>query len=408
MPTGVYVRKNAVWDRLTAGMAADHAADFAQWLRERRYTSLTIVEKMRLLASWTHWVRAEGYALAVIREAHAASFALIEAGHRPRFRGDVNKDAVETGKLFIGYLEDRGVLMRLPAKPEAPLVAEFAAWAREQCGLAETSLATYLGTITPFVDALGDIPTAYDAVTIRAYMIERAKAVSVARMKGISVGIRAFLRFLIATGRCPPGLDHAMPNVAGWRLASIPRFLPDADIARIIGACGGERRLRDRAIILLLVRLGLRASEVARLGFDDIDWRQGSIRLCGKSRREELLPLTQEIGDALLAYIERGRPALATPSLFITEYAPLRPIDRITVKCLVRRALKRGGVESRYKGAHILRHSAATAMLRHGVSLPGVSTVLRHRSQAMTAHYAKVDIVLLSAIARPWPGRSPC
>lgn len=408
MPTGIYVRKNAVWDRLKAGMAADHATDFARWLRERRYTPLTIVERMRLLASWTHWARGEGHTLAAIREAYAASFALIETGHRPCFRGDVNKDAVETIKLFIAYLEERGVVTRLPAKPAAPLVAEFAAWAGEQCGLAETTLATYLGTITPFVDALGDIPTAYDAVTIRAYMIERAKAVSVARMKGISVGIRAFLRFLIATGRCPPGLDYAMPNVAGWRLASIPRFLPDADIARIIGACDGERRLRDRAIILLLVRLGLRASEVARLGFDDIDWRQGSIRLWGKGRREELLPLTQEIGDALLAYIERGRPALATPTLFITEYAPLRPIDRMTVKCLVKRALKRGGVESHYKGAHILRHSAATAMLRHGVSLPDVSTVLRHRSQAMTAHYAKVDIALLSAIAQPWPGRSPC
>jgi len=363
---------------------------------------------MRLLASWTHWARGEGYTLNAIREAHAASFSLIEAGHRPRFRGDLNKDAVECAKLFIAYLEDQGLLMRLPAKLAAPLVVEFAAWAREQRGLAETTLATYLGTITRLVDALGDIPTAYDAVTIRAYMIERAKAVSVERMKGISVGIRAFLRFLIATGRCPAGPDHAMPNVAGWRLASIPRFLPDADIARIIGACDGERRLRDRAIILLLVRLGLRASEVARLSFDDIDWRQGSIRLCGKGRREELLPLTQEIGDALLAYIERGRPALATRFLFITEYAPLRPIDRITVKDLVKRALKRGGVESRQKGAHILRHSAATAMLRHGVSLPGVSTVLRHRSQAMTAHYAKVDIALLSAIAQPWPGRSPC
>lgn len=408
MPTGVYVRKNAVWDCLKAGMAADHAADFAQWLRERRYTPLTVVEKMRLLASWTYWARAEGYTLAAVREAYAASFALIEARHPPRFRGDVNKDAVEIAKLYISYLEDRGVLTRLPAKTEAPLVAEFAAWAREQCGLAETTLATYRGAITPFVDALGDAPAVYDAVTIRAYMIERAKAVSVERMKGISVGIRAFLRFVIATGQCPPGLDHAMPNVAGWRLASIPRFLPDADIARIIGACDGERRLRDRAIILLLVRLGLRASEVARLSFDDIDWRQGSIRLCGKSRREELLPLTQEIGAALLAYIERGRPILATPSLFITKYAPLRPIDRVTVKCLVKRALKRGGVESHYKGAHILRHSAATAMLRHGVSLTGVGTVLRHRSPAMTAHYAKVDIALLSAIAQPWPGRSPC
>ncbi|MFG1284094.1 MULTISPECIES: tyrosine-type recombinase/integrase [Xanthobacteraceae] len=333
---------------------------------------------------------------------------MIEAGHCPRFRGDVNKDAVETAKLFIAYLEDRGVLACLPAKPVAPLVAEFASWAREQLGLAETTLATYLGTITPIVDALGETPSAYDAMTIRAYMTARAKAVSVERMKGISVGIRAFLRFLIATGRCRQGLDHAMPNIAGWRLASIPRFLPDADITRIISACEGERRLRDRAIILLLVRLGLRASEVARISFDDIDWRQGSIRLFGKGRREELLPLTQEIGDALLAYIERGRPALAGPSLFITEYAPLRPIDRITVKCLVKRALQRGGVESHYKGAHVLRHSAATAMLRHGVSLTNVGTVLRHRSTAMTAHYAKVDIALLSAIAQPWPGRTPC
>jgi integrase/recombinase XerD len=199
-----------------------------------------------------------------------------------------------------------------------------------------------------------------------------------------------------------------MPNAAGWRLASTPRFLPEADIARIIAACDGERRLRDRAIILLLVRLGLRASEVARLSFDDIDWRQGSIRLHGKGRREELLPLTQEIGDAIIAYIERGRPALATRSLFLSEYAPLRSIDRITVKCLVKRALKRGGIESRYKGAHVLRHSAATAMLRHGVSLEGVGTVLRHRTPAMTAHYAKVDIALLAAIAQPWPGELPC
>lgn len=408
MPTGVYVRKNAVEDRLKAGMAAEHAADFAQWLRERRYTPSTIIERMRLLASWTHWARAEGYALAAIREAYAVSFALIKAGHRSRFRGDVNQDAVETAKLFVAYLEDRGVLACLPAKPVAPLVTEFAAWAREQRGLAETTLATYLGTILPFVDALGERPAAYDAVTIRAYMTDRARAVSVARMKGTSVGIRAFLRFLIATGRCRPGLDHAMPNVAGWQLASIPRFLPDTDIARIIGACEGERRLRDRAIILLLVRLGLRASEVARLSFGDVDWRRGSIRLFGKGRREELLPLTQEIGDALLAYIERGRPALAAPSLFITEYAPLRPIDRITVKCLVKRALKRGGVECHYKGAHMLRplggYGDAPPRRQPDECRYGAAPSIAGHD----GHYAKVDIALLSAVAQPWPGRSPC
>lgn len=408
MPTGVYVRKNAVWSRLKAGMAADHAEDFAQWLRERRYTEKTIVERIRLLACWTNWALSEGHTFATIRSAYATSFALIRNGHRPRFHGDINKDAVEIAKLFISYLEDKGKLACLPIKTERPLIAEFAAWAREQHGLAETTLGTYLHAIRPFVEALSDDVSAYDATAIRTYMLGCAGAVSVGRLKGIAVAIRAFLRFLIAKGLCPPGLDHAMPNAAGWRLASTPRFLPEADVTRLIAACDGERRLRDRAIILLLVRLGLRASEVARLSFDDIDWRQGNIRLHGKGRREELLPLTQEIGDAILAYIECGRPILATRAVFLSEYAPLRPIDRIAIKCLVNRALKRAGVESAYKGAHILRHSAATTMLRHGVSLTGVGTVLRHREPAMTAHYAKVDITLLAAIAQPWPGKLPC
>jgi integrase/recombinase XerD len=114
------------------------------------------------------------------------------------------------------------------------------------------------------------------------------------------------------------------------------------------------------------------------------------------------------VGDAILAYLKRSRPKLRSDRLFITEHAPLRPVGRIAIKCLVRRALIRAGVESACKGAHVLRHSVATAMLRHGVSLGGVGAVLRHRSPAMTAHYAKVDMALLSAIAQPWPGRLPC
>jgi integrase/recombinase XerD len=409
MPIGVYVRtKSVVKDRLRAGLAADRVDDFSAWLRNRRYTDGTIIERIRLLACWTQWSREAGYALGTVRAAHAASFALIAAGYRPRFRGDLNKDAVETGKLFIGYLEDRGQLPRVPLPPVPLIVAEYMAWAREQHGLAETTLGTYVRAIIPFVAALGDDPCAYDAAAIRGHMLGRVGTVSVGRLNGIGVAIRAFLRFLIATGRCPPGRDRAMPQAAGWRLGTIPRFLPEDDIARVIAACDGERRLRDRAIILLLVRLGMRASEVAGLGFDDIDWRQGSLRLHGKGRREELLPLSQEVGDALIAYIERGRPAHVARGVFLTEYAPLRPIDRITIKCVVRRALKRAGVESRYKGAHVLRHSAATSMLRHGVSLAGVGTVLRHRSPAMTAHYAKVDMTLLATVAQPWPGEASC
>lgn len=403
---GVYVRTHSVVrERLKAGLAAPYVDGFTVWLRERRYTGKTIVERIRLLAVWTHWSRSMGYSLGTIRDAHAASLALIRQGYRPQFRGDLNKDSVEVAKLFISYLEDLGVTPGLPAKPEPPLVTEFMTYARGQRGLAETTLSTYRCIIVSFIKVLGVEPAAYDAAAIRAYFLGRSSA-SVARLKGIGVAIRAFLRFLIATGRCPPGRDLAMPTATRRRSAAIPRFLPVDDIVRVVDACGGERRLRDRAIILLLVRLGLRASEVARLRFHDIDWLQGSIRLCGKSRREELLPLTQEVGDALIAYIERGRPALGAPALFLTEHAPLRAIGRAAVKSIVRRALTRAGVESACKGAHLLRHSAATAMLRSGVSLAGVGGVLRHRSQAMTAHYAKVDLALLSEIAQPWPGRA--
>lgn len=120
------------------------------------------------------------------------------------------------------------------------------------------------------------------------------------------------------------------------------------------------------------------------------------------------MPLTQEIGDTILAYIERARPRIATSRVFLTSTAPIRPVSRITVKCIVNRALDRAGIRSAHRGAHILRHSAATTMLRNGVSLAGIGAVLRHRSPSVTALYAKVDIGLLSEIAQPWGGRLPC
>jgi len=160
--------------------------------------------------------------------------------------------------------------------------------------------------------------------------------------------------------------------------------------------------------VLLLARLGLRAGEVANLEITDIDWRNGRLAVRGKSRRAEWLPLTQEVGDAIVAYLERARPRLRTARLFVSEAAPLRPLTRITVKCIVKRTLVRAGIESAHKGAHVLRHSAATAMLRNGVSLPGVCAVLRHTSPQMTMHYAKVDFALLSEITQPWAGRLPC
>jgi len=394
---------NSVESRLH--FAKPYVDGFENWLQDHGYTPSTIEEQVRLLAGWTDWMHAAGFTLDNVLDGLIASSAV--------FKGKKSTRAYAgAGRLFIRYLQDRETLPRsapLPSPTEIwPLLAAFRRWMRDQRGVANSTLDTYQSTLVDLLEALGDNPTVFTAHALRAFVLERARPHSRGRAKSIATATRAFLRFLVATGRCPVGRDYAVPGFANWQLASTPKFLAADDIDRAIAACEGEGRLRDRAIILLLVRLGLRAGEVAGLRSTDVDWRNGRIAITGKSRREEWLPLTQEVGDAIIAYVERARPPLPTRRVFITEAAPVRPLTRIAVKCIVRRTLLRAGIESAHRGAHVLRHSAATAMLRHGVSLTGVGAVLRHRSPAMTVHYAKVDFALLSEIAQPWGGRLPC
>ena len=385
--------------------AAPHVDGFQEWLRDRGYTTSTIEEKVRLLAGWTDWMHASGFALRDAVDGLAASAAV--------FKGKKSRKAyVGAGRLFIRYLQDRGVLQKPAAPPSPaekwPILGEFLKWARQHRGIAETTLELRQRSIIDLLHTLGDDPSAYTASALRGFMLDRAKRHKVGRMKNYAVAIRGFLRFLVATERCPVGREYALPTIANWQLASVPRYLVEEDVERAIAACGGEDRLRDRAVVLLLARLGLRAGEVANLKITDVDWKNGRLAIFGKSQRAEWLPLTQEVGDAILAYLGRTRPRLRTPRLFLTESAPICPLSRITVKCIVKRTLNRAGIESAHKGAHVLRHSAATAMLRRGVSLPGVCAVLRHTSPQMTMHYATVDFHLLSEIAQPWAGRLPC
>jgi len=204
-------------------------------------------------------------------------------------------------------------------------------------------------------------------------------------------------------------MEYAIPGFASWQVSSVPRFLVPDDVQRVIDSCGDDATgRRDKAVLLLLARLGLRASEVARLVFADVDWVNGRIAICGKGRRQEWLPLPYEVGVAVQRYLGHSRPPLAAAEVFTTVVAPLRPLTRAAVTHIVRSALRRAGLKAPINGAHVLRHSAATAMLRQGASLASVGAVLRHRSPRTTAHYAKVDFGLLSEIAQPWPEVSSC
>jgi integrase/recombinase XerD len=290
-----------------------------------------------------------------------------------------------------------------------PILGEFRVWMRQHRGLTDASLDVYQGILIRLCDTLGGDPQIYTAEALRGFVLEQARRHRIWRAKSITVAVRAFLRFLGAAGRCPPGMEHAIPGFASWQLSSVPRFLVAEDVERLIASCpAGAKGLRDKAVLLLLARLGLRASEVAQLKFADIDWTHGQLTVSGKGRRQERLPLPQEVGVALLHYLRQSRPPLPAPMVFTSITAPVRPLTRAAVTHIVRAALRRTGIKAPINGAHLLRHSAATAMLRQGASLAGIGAVLRHRSPRTTVHYAKVDFGLLSEVAQPWPEAPSC
>lgn len=293
-----------------------------------------------------------------------------------------------------------------------PLLDDYQNWLRVHRGLSELTIARHLRNLHKLLPDLGMVTADYDAAQIRNVVREWRERSGPADLRTITSTLRSYLRFLAGAGLCRPNLDHAVPPVLQWRLSSLPRYLVATDVERVIASCDqlDRGRLRDRAILLLLARLGLRAGDVAGLRLDDLDWTDGMLRLSGKARRQVRLPLPQEVGDALLAYIEQERPRVDHDAVFIMMVAPYRSFAKSShISNIVALALKRAGIsDPPSTGASLLRHSAATAMLRSGATLEAVGTVLRHRSLDMTAHYAKVDIPMLGQITQPWPGELPC
>lgn len=408
-----YLTSPITRQRLWSGPVAGHIDDFAAWLHRQGYRPVTLDTTLRSLAGWTDWMRSAGFGADDMAAGLDACAAALRERPRVRYRRGPNRKSLGAARLFLRFLREQGVLPLLAAAPSPaerwPVLGEFRIWARQHRGLVEASIDAYQGVLVQLLAALGDDPRTYTAEVLRGFVLERARLHRIARAKTVVVAVRAFLRFLGATGRCPPGTAHAIPGFASWQLSSVPRFIAAEDVERVIASCPADGNgPRDRAVILLLARLGLRASEAAALKFADIDWRNGRLAVSGKGRRQEWLPLPQDVGAAILAYLRHHRPPLRAPEAFISGLAPIHPLTRAAVTHIVRAALHRAGIKAPINGAHVLRHSAATAMLRQGASLAGVGAVLRHRSPRTTAHYAKVDFGLLSEIAQPWPGAVSC
>jgi integrase/recombinase XerD len=293
------------------------------------------------------------------------------------------------------------------------VLIEFGQWLDRQRGLAPITITNYRWNVEQFLRALPQ-PTQesvslLDSGTVTAFMVQYCRDRNTNSAKSMARSVRSFLRFAHATGRTSVALWGAVPVSAGWHLASLPQSVPAADLERLLTVAGRWRFTatdrRDYAILLLLARLGLRRGEVASLRLDDIDWRAGELTVVGKGARAERLPLPAGPGEAIAAWLVDGRPECQTRSVFTTVKPPGRPLSSGAVGHIVGSACQAAGLDR--IGAHRLRHTLATEMLKAGASLSEVGGVLRHRSASSTALYAKVDEVALRPLARSWPGSAP-
>jgi site-specific recombinase XerD len=390
--------------------------DFAEELRQVGYSEITARGHIRAAEHIIYWVSQEGRSINTLEERLVEDFLHhLNRCRCPRYGRTYPLQLRQGVRLFIKHLQRTGVVsppLIEKTVQDPPLFAAFCEWMRQRRGTSEPTLYNYGLALRDLLKSLGEDPSKFDAHSLRKFILERSQRCGWAAAKQCTTAARMFLRFLITEGQCSPTLEAAIPSLAHWRLSSLPRYLQPDDVERIIASCDPATPVgkRDRAILLLLARLGLRAGDIVRLRPGDIDWSGAWIHASGKGRCQTRLPLTQEIGEAIVAYMQEGRPQSEADRVFIRARAPFRALaNHSAVSVIVTRAMRRVGVTCPSRGAaHLLRHSAATSMLGQGASLQEIAAILRHRSIETTQIYAKVDVVALRQIAQPWPEVTSC
>lgn len=389
------------------GPLAPYAEGFRAELIGQGYAPLSARNQLWVMAHLSRWLEGNQLEAAELTPARVCEF--LDARRIQGYTCWLSERGVAP---LLHYL--RGLEVAPPAaetvveSPLQELLAAYRSYLVRERGLAETTVYRYQRIARLFLAERSD-PVAVDlknlgAAEVAEFTLRVCRQASVANAANMVTALRSLLRFLHLEGSISGPLALAVPAVARWRGSSLPRALDPSQVAQLLKSCDRRRAVgrRDFAILTLLARLGPRAGEVAALRLEDIDWRAGEILVRGKGRREERLPLPADVGEAVAAYLRRGRPRAECRALFLRIRAPHRPLTTAGVTSVVRHACERAGLVP--VGAHRLRHSAATAMLRAGAPLEEIGQVLRHRSAATTAIYAKVDRDALGEIAQVWPG----
>jgi len=395
-----------VWVPVVSGPLAPYAAGFASWLASRAYSPWAAADRLYQFDQLSRWLEREGLGVGELTGEQAERFA-----EARRAAGLVSWASPQSVALPLGYLRQLGTApISTPVCPQGPLeelLADYRRYLSIERGLSDHTVLDAYGPAARLFFSGRESPDGsglerLSAADVTSFLARECPKRSVSGARDLVCALRSLLRYLHLTGLIGAPLVWAVPSVADLRDRTLPRGLEPAAVGKLLASC--DRRglvgRRDFAILLLLARLGLRAGEVAAIALDDLDWRAGLLLVHGKGSREDVLPLPTDVGEAIVSYLRR-RPRCRCRALFLRVTAPREGLNRCTVAWVVRAACDRAGLPR--VGAHRLRHTAATEMLRAGASLPEIGQVLRHREQKTTAIYAKVDRTALRALARPWP-----
>jgi integrase/recombinase XerD len=391
---------------LMAGPLAPFAEAYRRELRERGYTERSAVNQLRQVARFSRWLRAGQLGVPELNADRVEEFLGWQRAVG-RHRSQWSRPGLV---CLLDVLRELGVVTAgEPVRAGSPaevLLAGFGRYLAAERGLAAGTVCGYVSHARRF---LGGLPPGTDlagvcAKDVTEAVLRRSAAVSVSATQFFVAGLRSFLRFCFIERQVPVDLSQAALPVTGRRRSLLPRAISKADAGALLDGCDRRSALgrRDYAMLVTLLRLGLRAGELARLRLDDIDWRAGELVVRGKGARQDRLPLPAEVGQAIASYLRRGRPPSVRREVFVQARAPFAPIAAGTVSSTVRRACRRAGVAE--VGAHRLRHTVACEMVAAGVPLAEIAQVLRHHSLQTTALYGQVDLDRLRALAAPWPG----
>ena len=410
MSTEFYFPSRTSQRWLRVGPLAGDLDRFATRLKAQGYAHPSAVSKIRLVSNLSRWLEHQGLGVEALDEPRIEAF-LLTRGPRCVRRGEAT-----TARQLLSHLRASGRIALAPSSPEnsnpfAQIERRYERFLVNERGLSRATVQNYLPIIHTFLaERFVTGAVALGALTVRdvnQFIVRQSQRLSRSRAKLLVTALRSFLRHLHQRGDIPADLAGALLPVVSWRLSGVPKSLAAEQVEAIIESCDLRTAAgrRDRAIVLLLARLGLRGGEVAAMTLDDLDWDASVVTVSGKGQRRHPLPLPREVGEALVAYLRDGRPPCPTRRVFVRIHAPhVGFAGPIAITNVVHRALARAGIDPPFKGSHLLRHSLATAMLRHGASLEEIGQLLRHVTPETTQIYAKVDLEALRALAPAWPG----